>query len=80
MVRCCPGTTPRRDGRRRLTRGLMLVGLLAMAGLLSACGVTDDPQSTIRQAGEHNARIWSVYNWLWIGAAIVFVLLSLIHI
>lgn len=54
----------------------MLVGLLAMAGLLSACGVTDDPQSTIRQAGEHNARIWSVYNWLWIGAAIVFVLVE----
>jgi cytochrome c oxidase subunit 2 len=56
---------------------LPVAALLLLVGLLAACGnPTDAPQSTIAQDGANNARIWDVYNILWIGAAIVFVLVE----
>jgi cytochrome c oxidase subunit 2 len=62
--------------RRVPWRGLAGAALAAVVLLvLSACG-TDHPQTTIAQDGEANRRIWDVYYILWIGAAVVFVLVE----
>ena len=54
-----------------------MLALVALALGLAACASpTDDPQSTITQAGKANERIWDVYNILWILSAIVFVLVE----
>lgn len=80
MARRLPGSSL--DGFRpgrlpRLHRILFMLLLVVLALGLSACGAGDDvPLSTIPQEGEANERIWFVYNFLWIGAAIVFVLVE----
>jgi cytochrome c oxidase subunit II len=52
------------------------VALLAvLAFSLTGC-FEGSPMSTAVIGGEHNQRIWSVYNLLWIGSAIVFVLVE----
>jgi len=54
-----------------------MLALVVLALGLSACGAGDDvPLSTIPQEGEHNDRIWYAYNFLWVGAAAVFVLVE----
>lgn len=69
-----PGRRPDGSRRSRLTRVLSVIGLAAVALVLSACG--GGPLSTIPQDGTTNERIWDVYWFLWIGAAIVFVLVE----
>jgi cytochrome c oxidase subunit 2 len=74
MARRSPGHQPDGALRGRLARMLPVLGLLSLTLLLASC--TDDPQSTIPQGGPVNAKIWTVYNFLWIGAAVVFVLVE----
>jgi cytochrome c oxidase subunit 2 len=76
MDRRFPGHGPGGFHSGRLFRILAVFALIGMAFALSACSATDDPQSTIAQAGRANERIWFVYNFLWIGAAVVFVLVE----
>lgn len=76
MDRRFPGRWPGGFRSGRLFRLLAVFTLVVLAVTLSACGVTDDPQSTIAQEGRANERIWFVYNILWIGAAVVFVLVE----
>lgn len=55
---------------------LVSVAMLAVLALtLSGC-LDESPQSTAVIGGEHNKRIWDVYNLLWIGSAFVFVLVE----
>lgn len=74
MVRRLPGRQPDGSRRSRLTRAISVAGLIVVALTLSACG--GGPLSTIPQDGAPNERIWDVYWFLWIGAAIVFVLVE----
>jgi cytochrome c oxidase subunit 2 len=76
MDRCFPGQWPGGFRSGRLFRILAVFALVALAFTLSACGVTDDPQSTIAQEGRANERIWFVYNIIWVGVAVVFVLVE----
>jgi cytochrome c oxidase subunit II len=76
MDRCFPGRWPGGFRSGRLFRILAVFALIALAFTLSACGVTDDPQSTIAQEGRANERIWFVYNIIWVGVAVVFVLVE----
>lgn len=61
--------------RRLRWRYVAIFALLGAVVLLTGCD-GGAPQSTIRQAGANNRRIWDVYNLLWIGAAIVGVLVE----
>ncbi len=76
MDRRFPGRWPGGFRSGRLYRILAVFALLVLASTLSACGVTDDPMSTIAQEGRANDRIWFVYNIIWVGAAVVFVLVE----
>lgn len=76
MDRRFPGRWPGGFHSGRLFRILAVFALIALALTLSACSATNDPQSTIAQEGRANERIWFVYNFLWVGAAIVFVLVE----
>jgi cytochrome c oxidase subunit 2 len=64
------------DGFRRahLHKLLLVVLLVGGALALSACG--SSPHSTMVQSGRANARIWDVYDILWIGVAVVFFLVE----
>jgi cytochrome c oxidase subunit 2 len=66
------------SGDSRGGRLIRLLGIIALAGLtLSLTGCLDhSPMSTGVIGGENNARVWDVYNVLWIGAAVVFVLVE----
>lgn len=75
MDRRFPGQWPGGFRSGRLYRILAVFALVALAFTLSACA-TDDPLSTIAQEGRANERIWFVYNIIWIGAAVVFVLVE----
>ena len=72
MDRRFPGRWPGGFHSGRLFRILAVFALIALALVLGACSITDDPQSTIAQDGQANERIWFVYNFLWVGAAVVF--------
>lgn len=76
MDRRFPGQWPGGFRSGRLFRILAVFALVALALTLGACGATDAPQSTIAQEGRANDRIWFVYNFLWVGAAVVFVLIE----
>lgn len=75
MLDRLPGWLPGGLRQVRLRRLLPAVALVVLALTLAACDI-DSAQSTITQGGEHNARIWDVYNILWILSAIVFVLVE----
>lgn len=59
----------------RLIQLASVVMLAVLALSLSGC-LDESPQSTAVIGGEHNQRIWDVYNLLWIGSAFVFVLVE----
>ncbi len=77
MDRRFPGQRPGGFRSGRLFRMSVVCALVMLAAfVLGACGATDDPMSTIAQEGRANERIWFVYNFMWVGAAIVFVLVE----
>ncbi len=76
MDRRFPGRWPGGFRSGRLFQILAVFALIASALTLGACGVTDDPMSTIGQEGRANDRIWYVYNILWVGVVIVLVLVE----
>ncbi|HEX5164349.1 MAG TPA: cytochrome c oxidase subunit II [Thermomicrobiales bacterium] len=76
MDRRFPGRWPGGFRSGRLFRILAVVTLLLLAFTLSACSVTSDPQSTIARDGRANDRIWFVYDILWIGVAVVLILVE----
>lgn len=78
MVRRLPGASGAVQGgfhRGRLIRVLAVIALAVLAFSLTGC-LDESPMSTAVSDGEHNSRIWDVYNVLWIGAAFVFILVE----
>ncbi|HUG15422.1 MAG TPA: cytochrome c oxidase subunit II [Thermomicrobiales bacterium] len=75
MVRRYLGVSPGRGGSGRLIRLASVAALAVLALSLSGC-LDESPQSTAVIGGEHNQRIWDVYNWLWIGSLFVFILVE----
>lgn len=61
--------------RRLPWRAVAALTMLGVVLLLSACS-SSAPQSTITDDSSNQDRIWDVYNILWIGAAVVFVLVE----
>jgi len=76
MERRFPGRWPGGFRRGRLFRFLAVIVLTVMAFALSACAATDQPQSTMDRSGLANERIWFVYDILWIGVAVILVLVE----
>ncbi|HMM41973.1 MAG TPA: cytochrome c oxidase subunit II [Thermomicrobiales bacterium] len=74
MVRRLPGRRPGGGRRGHLSRAFLIVTLTLLSLLLTACGSA--PQSTLIRSGEAADRIWDVYGLIWIGAAVVFVLVE----
>ncbi|MCO5176093.1 MAG: hypothetical protein M9890_03845, partial [Thermomicrobiales bacterium] len=74
MVRRLSGRRSGSGQRNNLSRVLFFVTMTMMTLLLTACG--DAPQSTLIRKGDAAARIWDVYGFLWIGAAVVFFLVE----
>ncbi len=74
MVRRLPGRRPGTGHRGYLSRAFLIVTLTLLTLVLTACG--DAQQSTLIRKGPAADRIWDVYGLIWIGAAIVFVLVE----
>ncbi len=74
MVRRLSGRRSGSGQRKNLSRVLLFVTLTMMTLLLTACG--DAPQSTLIRKGAAAERIWDVYGLLWIGTAVVFLLVE----
>lgn len=75
MVRRQSGESQRGIHMGRLMRFASVAVLTVLALALTGC-LDESPQSTAVIGGEHNQRIWDVYNIIWIGAAVVFVLVE----
>ncbi|HAX24427.1 MAG TPA: cytochrome c oxidase subunit II [Thermomicrobiales bacterium] len=74
MVRRLQGRRPGGGHRGYLSRTLLIITLTLLTLAITACGSA--PQSTLIRKGEAADRIWDVYGLIWIGAAIVFVLVE----
>lgn len=63
---------------RRVPRWIVAVLLIVViGGLLTACGSAEEyPQTTLDPAGEASSRIAYVYNLVWYGSIVVFVLVE----